>query len=294
RPVSPQLYSITVMLPLLFLLRPAWLNQYLCPISVKIKASNSPWLKEIFLPQITIFMDNRHFSYKEWERLKHFIPPFGWMTLNYTGQSYSNTKLHAPRCVSCAVVGNGGILNGSRLGKEINEHDYVFRLNGAVTKGYERDVGNRTSFYGFTASTVISSLHYLRTEGFPNIPISAVKKPPRYIFGSSFNLNKLLVAHPDFTRYVKDRYLRSKTLKSKYWAIYRPTTGALVLLTALHLCDTVSAYGFMTEDYKSYSNHYYDKYKKEMILYANHDFLLEKNLWRYLHQENIMKLYQRT
>uniref|UniRef100_A0A8C5MSX0 alpha-N-acetylgalactosaminide alpha-2,6-sialyltransferase n=1 Tax=Leptobrachium leishanense TaxID=445787 RepID=A0A8C5MSX0_9ANUR len=176
----------------------------------------------------------------------------------------SARKTEAPRCVSCAVVGNGGILNGSRLGKEINEHDYVFRLNGAVTKGYERDVGNRTSFYGFTASTVISSifLKYIRNIFYPNI--------------------------------LTYMYLRSKTLKSKYWAIYRPTTGALVLLTALHLCDTVSAYGFMTEDYKSYSNHYYDKYKKEMILYANHDFLLEKNLWRYLHQENIMKLYQRT
>lgn len=30
-------------------------------------------------------------------------------------------------CICCAVVGSGGILNGSRLGTEIDSTDYVFR-----------------------------------------------------------------------------------------------------------------------------------------------------------------------
>lgn len=30
-------------------------------------------------------------------------------------------------CLRCAVVGTSGILYGSKLGKEIDAHDYVFR-----------------------------------------------------------------------------------------------------------------------------------------------------------------------
>ncbi|KAJ6660460.1 hypothetical protein lerEdw1_017884, partial [Lerista edwardsae] len=310
-----------------------------CSNSLRLKAAKSDWLKDIFLPNITLFMDRSHFNDRTWERLEHFPPPYGFMELNYSlvkevvtllpPKSYHQLLLphnssQTSRCISCAVVGNGGILNNSGMGQEIDSHDYVFRVSGAVIKDYEKDVGTRTSFYGFTAYSLMASLMTLRNSGFTKIPLGKeikylhflegqrdyewlkalllnkeVKKgylrsKPREKFDNNFNLDQYFVIHPDFLRYMKNRFLRSKNLDKSYWRLYRPTTGAFLLLTALHLCDQVSAYGYITDGYQKYSDHYYDKTWKRLIFYINHDFDLERRVWKQLHNANIMKLYQKS
>ncbi|XP_070595945.1 alpha-N-acetylgalactosaminide alpha-2,6-sialyltransferase 1 isoform X2 [Erythrolamprus reginae] len=313
-----------------------------CPDSLRNKAAKSDWLHDIFLPNITLFMDRSHFSDSEWKRLDHFAPPFGFMELNYSLVKevismlpsklyhrhilFGRNNSQASKCITCAVVGNGGILNNSRMGKEIDSHDYVFRVSGAVIKGYEEDVGTRTSFYGFTAYSLVTSIMILGNRGFKKIPAGKEIKYLHFLEGArdyewlkalllninvrkgfldyygprprdkfdNFNLDQYFVIHPDFLRYTKNRFLKSKSLEKPYWRIYRPTTGAFLLLTALHLCDQVSAYGFITEGYQNYSDHYFDKERKRLIFYTNHDFDLERKVWKQLHDANIMKLYQRT
>ncbi|XP_036920569.1 alpha-N-acetylgalactosaminide alpha-2,6-sialyltransferase 1 isoform X2 [Sturnira hondurensis] len=306
--------------------------QTTCPDSVKVRASKSRWFQKLFLPNLTLFLDSRHFSQSEWDRLEHFPPPFGFMELNYSlvqevvthfppvaQQQLLLAPLPAgsPQCVSCAVVGNGGILNNSHVGQEIDSHDYVFRLSGAVTKGYEQDVGTRTSFYGFTAFSLTQSLYILGRRGFQHVPVGKdirylhflegtrdfewlealllnqtlvkrslfwFRRRPQEAFQDTVQLDRYLLLHPDAMRYMKNRFLRSKTLDTVHWRIYRPTTGALLLLTALQLCD---------QGHERFSDHYYDTMWKKTVFYINHDFNLERTLWKRLHDEGIIRLYQR-
>lgn len=98
--------------------------------------------------------------------------------------------------------------------------------------------------------------------------------------------------HPSFIQYVTQRFLKSPLLE-EFRDLYMPSTGALMLLLALHTCDQVSAYGFITENYKDFSDHYYDKVMKPLIFYANHDMEMEGRLWKQLHSQKVLWLYQR-
>nr|XP_045049708.2 alpha-N-acetylgalactosaminide alpha-2,6-sialyltransferase 2-like [Desmodus rotundus] len=273
-----------------------------------------------------------------WADLRRLRGPYSWhnlsqeaiaSTLRLLNSSESAELWAAPQkpplpCVRCAVVANGGVLRGSRQGRHIDAHDYVFRLNGAVIRGFEKDVGTKTSFYGFTVNTMKNSLNNYRDQGFLSVPqgpdvhyifiptsirdyvmlqsaILGVPVPegldkgdvPQAYFGPDAPAGKFKLLHPNFIHYLTERFLNSSRINRGAKDIYIPSTGALVLLTALHTCDEVSAYGFITENYQKFSNHYFDKKKEPLKFYANHDLRLEATLWKDLHQAGIMQLYQR-
>uniref|UniRef100_A0AAZ1XNJ4 alpha-N-acetylgalactosaminide alpha-2,6-sialyltransferase n=1 Tax=Oreochromis aureus TaxID=47969 RepID=A0AAZ1XNJ4_OREAU len=188
-------------------------------------------------------------------------------------------------CVRCAVVGTGGILNGSKKGVEIDGHDYVFRMNGAITKGYEEDVGNKTSVYVHTAHSITTSLYLLTKYGYKSAPHDEGIKYVLIPEGMrDFQWQRLPIL----------QFLLSPKLNKTSWPLVRPTNGAFTVFLALHTCDIVDAYGFMTDDYVKYPNYYVEKNMTKVIFYINHDYILEKNTWKDLHNRKIIRLYQRT
>eukprot|EP00064_Thunnus_orientalis_P000483 superscaffoldBa00000025_g484 len=65
------------------------------------------------------------------------------------------THIENLECRTCVVIGNGFAIKNSSLGSIINKYDVVIRLNDAPVKGYEEDVGNKTTmrfFYPESAS----------------------------------------------------------------------------------------------------------------------------------------------
>ncbi|XP_007454369.1 PREDICTED: alpha-N-acetylgalactosaminide alpha-2,6-sialyltransferase 2 [Lipotes vexillifer] len=297
-----------------------------------------PHFRDLFDLSIPVLLSGNLFTQELWDSLSRHKAPYGWQGLSSQAiastlsllNSSESTRLFAvsrellPGCIRCAVVGNGGILNGSRQGQNIDAHDYVFRLNGAVIKGFENDVGTKTSFYGFTVNTMKNSLISYSNLGFTSVPqgqdlryifipsdirdymmlrsaILGVPVPegpdkgdrPQTYFGPEASASKFKLLHPDFISYLTERFLKSKWINTKFRDLYMPSTGALMLLTALHTCDQVSAYGFITSNYQKFSDHYFERIKKPLIFYMNHDMSLEATLWKDLHKAGILWLYQR-
>ncbi|CAH2291506.1 alpha-N-acetylgalactosaminide alpha-2,6-sialyltransferase 2-like [Pelobates cultripes] len=294
--------------------------------------------KDAFLDTIPVLQWKKYANVSEYQRLQKYGGAFGWSgvtwdivneTLNLLNASnggylFDNWKGRRP-CVRCAVLGNGGIMNGSGMGKEIDAHDYVFRVNGAITKGFEKDVGNRTSFFFFSTNTLMNSLTAYGRQGFKQVPRSEETRflllpdhdrdyllvraaltnstidrgkdksriPARY-FGQHLTTEHFKILHPDFMRYLRNRFLWSPILKTKFRNIYRPSTGAAMLLAAVHTCDEVNAYGFMTPNYAKFSDHYYDAKYKKVVFYANHSFRKEMEVWQNLHKAGVIKLYMRN
>ncbi|XP_019499811.1 PREDICTED: alpha-N-acetylgalactosaminide alpha-2,6-sialyltransferase 2 isoform X2 [Hipposideros armiger] len=148
--------------------------------------------RSLFDFSIPVLLSGDLFTQELWDSLSQHKAPYGWQGLSRQAITSTLSLLNGsengqlfvsrerlPDCVRCAVVGNGGILNGSRQGLNIDAHDYVFRLNGAVTKGFEDDVGTKTSFYGFTVNTMKNSLISYWKLGFTSVPQG---QDLRYIF----------------------------------------------------------------------------------------------------------------
>ncbi|CAH1271669.1 ST6GALNAC1 [Branchiostoma lanceolatum] len=333
---------------------------------------NLEWFSSKFVDDIPVLMTSRDLTEAEYNRLKRFPLPYGFDDTPLSDLEKGLTSLPLSEggaltgdrsgCRRCAVVGNGGSLKGAGAGSDIDGHDFVFRVNRAVTSGYESDVGTRTSFYFFTVNTLLGTLQPSFKEPQFHVPRDRVSHtrwttcisdcfsslgsceakgvvheclnelhivicntPVLFLQGITYILtmcnrrdyklvdtlawgapvdargidrlsvemlsklhlgsDNIRLLHPDLLRYINNSWLKSK--KRRY-SVYRPSTGAIAVFTALQTCDQVSLYGFGRTDGQSV--HYYDNASYDMTTVVNHDFDMEWRLWRKLDQLGVVRL----
>ncbi|XP_078802821.1 ST3 beta-galactoside alpha-2,3-sialyltransferase 8 isoform X2 [Oryzias latipes] len=173
-----------------------------------------------------------------------------------------DTKPLRSRCRSCAVVGNSGNLRESGHGERIDSHSFVIRMNKALTRGFEKDVGNRTTHHFLYPESAVDvdggvslvllpfklrDLEWLTSAlSTGHIKTTYMRVKERI----QADKDKVLVVNPAFFKYVHDRW-------TEHHGRY-PSTGMLAIVFALHVCDQVSVFGYGA-DREGNWHHYWEK-----------------------------------
>ncbi|XP_031659172.1 sia-alpha-2,3-Gal-beta-1,4-GlcNAc-R:alpha 2,8-sialyltransferase [Oncorhynchus kisutch] len=213
----------------------------------------------------------------------------------------------------CAVVGNSGVLTGSRCGPEIEKFDFVFRCNFAPTEIFRRDVGRRTNLTTFNPSILEKYYNNLLTIQDRNNFFLSLKKLdrailwiPAFFFHTSATVTRTLVdffvehrgqlkvqlAWPGNIMQYVNRYWKTKQLSPK-----RLSTGILMYTLASSMCEEIHLYGFWPFGWdpntgKELPYHYYDKKGTKFTTkwQESHQLPAEFKLLYRMHTEGLIKL----
>ncbi|XP_063056271.1 CMP-N-acetylneuraminate-beta-galactosamide-alpha-2,3-sialyltransferase 1-like [Engraulis encrasicolus] len=161
------------------------------------------------------------------------------------------------RCRVCSVVGNSGNLINSHYGPMIDDGDFVLRINRGPTKGFEQDVGNKTThriIYPESAIDIDNSTHMV-FFAFKMVDlkwlVSLFKQQNKLVKKTiKANMSLVMVASPRFMKYVHHQWLQKH---GRY-----PSTGFMTLIMALHICDKVRVFGFGADKNGNW-NHYFER-----------------------------------
>ncbi|KAI4334252.1 hypothetical protein L6164_018963 [Bauhinia variegata] len=195
------------------------------------------------------------------------------------------------RYLSCAVVGNSGILLNKDYGELIDSHEVVIRLNNARVGNFEKKVGSKTSI-SFVNSNILHLCArragcYCHPYG-QNVPIVMYMCQPAhfldYTVCNSSHKAPLLVTDPRFdvlcSRIVKyyslKRFVEETGKPLEEWSsahdgsLFHYSSGMQAVMLALGICDKVSIFGFGKS--VSAKHHYHTNQKAELHL---HDYEAE-------------------
>ncbi|XP_019356988.1 PREDICTED: CMP-N-acetylneuraminate-beta-1,4-galactoside alpha-2,3-sialyltransferase isoform X3 [Gavialis gangeticus] len=263
---------------------------------------------KLFSKPAPMFLDD---SFRKWARIRDFVPPFGIKgqdnlikaILAATKDYRLTPALDSLSCRRCIIVGNGGVLANKSLGLKIDEYDIVVRLNSAPVKGFEKDVGGKTTLritypegaiqkmeqYEKDSLFVLAGfkwqdfkwLKYIvykekvsAADGFWKSVATRVPREP----------HEIRILNPYFIQEAAFSFIGLPFNNGLMGRGNIPTLGSVAITMALHNCDEVAVAGFGYD--MSLPNaplHYYENIKMSAIKESwTHNIQREKEFLRKL------------
>ncbi|KAM7161513.1 CMP-N-acetylneuraminate-beta-1,4-galactoside alpha-2,3-sialyltransferase isoform 2-T2 [Macrochelys suwanniensis] len=255
-----------------------------------------------------MFLDD---SFKKWARIRDFVPPFGIKgqdnlikaILSATKEYRLTPALDSLSCRRCIIVGNGGVLANKSLGLKIDDYDVVVRLNSAPVKGFEKDVGGKTTLritypegaiqkleqYEKNSFFVLAGfkwqdfkwLKYIvykekvsASDGFWKSVATRVPREP----------HEIRILNPYFIQEAAFSFIGLPFNNGLMGRGNIPTLGSVAVTMALHNCDEVAVAGFGYDmNSPNAPLHYYESIKMSAIKESwTHNIQREKEFLRKL------------
>ncbi|KAK7136073.1 hypothetical protein R3I94_014658 [Phoxinus phoxinus] len=209
-------------------------------------------------------------------------------------EGYSSIIDHKPlrmHCRSCALVTSSGHMTGSDRGAEIDRKECVIRMNDAPTKGYQSDVGQRTSLRVVAHSSMQRVLrnrlellnssqdtffvfwgpgNYMRRDGkglvYNNLRLMKQVMPKLQVYV----ISRLKMLH-------FDELFKKETGKDRKRSNSWLSTGWFTMAIAMEVCDRIDVYGMIPPEFckspkPSVPYHYYEPAgPDECTMYVSHE-----------------------
>lgn len=200
---------------------------------------------------------------------------------------------------SCSVVGNSSTLLEKEYGKKIDLCNEVIRFNGAVTKGYEKKVGSKTTYR-------ILNCHYILNMVDENYFLNQKRRYPNMKREALFefkNENIIFKVDPSWKLWKEKKILdrvrdennvyfideEFYNLGKKIMLGKEPSNGFYGLMMGLKFFNKVDCFGF--NFYKEESDiHYFDKTKKTNQQ-KNHDFSTEEKYFKLFQKAGVINIW---
>ncbi|XP_077986759.1 alpha-N-acetylgalactosaminide alpha-2,6-sialyltransferase 5-like [Glandiceps talaboti] len=261
------------------------------------------------------------FSYYDVIKLsKYAVPAVPKTVLPVFKDGYKQVDLHgivsiidkkkaiSMQCNQCALVSSSGQMLNSNRGQEIDNTECVIRMNNAPTKGFEKDVGKRTTIR-IIAHSAVTNVEKKKEE-----LMSGYSKPSVVImwgpystmrsdgYGGAYNFGKkYALKYDDIEFFMLTQGQMHRTDYTFEYETGKPreasgswlSTGWFTITTVLNLCNNTKVYGMVDENHcrlhpkSTTPYHYYESKVRECHVYNSmeaarkdrHRFALEKKIF---------------